>query len=155
MPIRWRRGVYDTRCISRETRNRSCACGRASPASLSLPLHPCLRLPSSLCLPTYPTPDQTQIRFSRPRSSSTTAICSLKQTLFAVRTVLSQPVESAACVPAFLLLADAPPSKTQSRGPVDASPERRVQTPCSVEFDFSVCLKFRRRKIHRSIQSSV
>lgn len=45
---------------------------------LSLPLHPSSSLRVRFAY--LPTRDQTQIRFSRPRSSAT-AICSLKQTL--------------------------------------------------------------------------
>lgn len=45
-----RRGIYDAQCTSRETRNRSCACGRVC---LPLPLHPRLRLPSVFALLTY------------------------------------------------------------------------------------------------------
>lgn len=101
-----KRGIYDAQCTSRETRNRSCACGRG-PSPSRYVLHP----PSAVRFAYLPTRDQTQILFSRPRSSAT-AICSLKQTLPAVNArPRSLDLSVGRClILAFFPLADAAPA---------------------------------------------
>lgn len=143
-------GVYRAKRVT--------AAVRAVELPLPPPLPPASVPSSSLCarfayLPTYPTPDQRRYgsHVLDRRRRRRFAVWNKPFSRYA-RSSLN--LSSAACVPAFLLLADAPPSKTQSRGPVALV--ERMQTACFVEFDFSfsffffIRLKFHREKILHS-----